>query len=55
MEYLQNAENLVARIEEEKERLNEHIEKVQSATLMSRETKTDDALKELNQLKKKFD
>ena len=50
-----NAENLVARIEEEKEKLNEHINKVQSESLMNKETVATDALKELRQLKKKFD
>ena len=50
-----NRENLGARIEEEKEKLDEHISRVQSETLMNRDTPANDALKELRQLKKKYD
>ena len=51
----QNSENLVARIEEEKEKLNDHITKVQSESLMNRDTSASDALKELRQLKRRYD
>ena len=38
---VENAENLVARIEDEKEKLEDHIKKVQSENLMSKDFATD--------------
>ena len=51
----ENANSLVERIEKEKEILDEHITKVLSASLMNRDTKEGDAIKELKNLKKKYD
>ena len=43
------------RIEEEKARLDEYIEKAQSDTLMNKDIGAETALEELSKLKKKYD
>ena len=50
-----NVEQLVLRIEEEKARLDEYIEKAQSDTLMNKDIGAETALEELSKLKKKYD
>lgn len=50
-----NVETLVARIEEEKTKLNEYIEKSQSETLMNKDIPAKDALDELSKLKRRYD
>ena len=50
-----NVETLVSRIEEEKTRLDEYIEKSQSETLMNKDMPAKDALEELSKLKRRYD
>ena len=50
-----NVESLVQKIEEEKTKLDDYIEKSQSETLMNKDIPAKDALDELSKLKKKYD
>lgn len=48
-------EELDRKINEEKEKINNHNEKITSETLMSKATPFNTAIDELNKIKKKFD
>lgn len=48
-------EDLDKKINEEKEKIVNHIDKLQSESLMSKATPFNTALEELNKIKKKFD
>jgi hypothetical protein len=51
----ENVEQLDQKINEEKEKIFGHIEKLNGENLMNKNTKFSEALDEINKIKKKFD